>query len=67
MPGASLIRSYDVGLAGVTYVHGQFVPGAMVSLELSANVQPILLEDSDFAGGAQLRSLVKAYVPRAPT
>ena len=44
---------------------GQFVPGAMVSLELAANVQPILLEDSDFAGGAQLRSLVKAYVPQS--
>ena len=44
-------------------MHGQFVPGVMVSLELVANVQPILLEDSDFAGGAQSRSLVKAYVP----
>ena len=48
-----------------SYVHGQFVPGVMVSLELVANVQPILLEDSDFAGGAQSRSLVKAYVPQS--
>ena len=48
-----------------SYVLGQFVPGEEVALELQAAVQPLSLSDSDFAGGAQLRSLIKVYIPQS--
>ena len=47
-----------------SYVLGQFVPGEEDYIELRCAVQPLSLEDSDFAGGAQTRSLIKVYVPQ---
>ena len=42
---------------------GRFVPGAIVETELAASVQPLALEDSDIAGGAQLRERLRVYTP----
>ena len=42
---------------------GEFVEGTVVETELRASVQPLLLEDSDIAGGAQLQHRLKVYVP----
>ena len=58
----TIIR-YRTGRGG--YVLGQFVPGKESSIELKAAVQPLALEDSDFAGGAQTRSLIKIYIPQS--
>ena len=57
----TIIR-YRTGRGG--YVLGQFVPGKETSIEIRCAVQPLSLEDSDFAGGAQTRSLIKIYVPQ---
>ena len=42
---------------------GEFEEGQIVTVVLPAVVQPLKLEDSDFAGGVQLVDRVKVYVP----
>lgn len=44
-------------------VAGVWTPGETTEATLLASVQPLDLEDADFAGGSQLRDRVKAYVP----
>ena len=41
---------------------GEWVPGAVESVELRANVQPLALTDSELAGGTQLTHRLKAFV-----
>ena len=43
--------------------YGEFEEGQIVTVVLPAVVQPLKLEDSDFAGGVQLVDRVKVYVP----
>ena len=42
---------------------GEWVPGALTETELMASLQPLHLEDSDIAGGAQLVERLRVYVP----
>ena len=58
-----VIIRYRIGRG--RYVLGEWVEGVEESIELAASVQPLSLEDSDFAGGAQTRSLVKVFVPQS--
>ena len=48
---------------GTTNFYGEFEPGQVVTIVLPALVQPVKLEDSDFAGGVQLVERLKVYVP----
>ena len=48
-----------------SYVNGEWVPGGETEAELRAAVQPLVLEDSDFVGGAQLQERLKVFVPAA--
>ena len=43
--------------------YGEFEPGQIVTVVLPALVQPLKLEDSDFAGGVHLVDRLKVYVP----
>ena len=43
--------------------YGEFEPGAVVTTVLPALIQPLKLEDSDFAGGVSLVDRVKVYCP----
>ena len=47
------------------YVLGEWVEGVEESIELAASVQPLSLEDSDFAGGSMTRARLKVYVPQS--
>ena len=42
---------------------GEFVPGPVTETALRASVQPMTLEDSDFAGGVSVSSRLSVYVP----
>ena len=46
-----------------SYVNGEWVPGTETQAELRPAVQPLALEDADFAGGAQLQERLKVYLP----
>ena len=43
--------------------YGRKIEPQVTELEMAASVQPLALEDSDFAGGAQLVERLKVYVP----
>ena len=45
------------------YVLGEWVPGAVTETTFAASVQPLNLEDTDFAGGALAEDRRKIYVP----
>ena len=68
MRGPAIRRFPDVivrrrqGLAGFNE-YGESAPGGVVTAVLPALVQPLKLEDSDFAGGVQLVERVKVYCP----
>ena len=49
--------------ASTTNDFGEFVPGAITESELRASVQPMSLEDSDFAGGVSVSHRLSVYVP----
>ncbi len=53
-------------LPGAYNEYGKFIAGAIRETELRASVQPLSIEDKDFAGGAQERERVKVYVPSGP-
>ena len=46
-----------------SYVNGEWVLGSETEVDLRAAVQPLALEDADFAGGAQLQERLKVYLP----
>lgn len=43
---------------------GEFVPGAVIEIELPASIQPLANEDLDVVEGSRLVERFKAYVPR---
>ena len=45
------------------FVLGEWMPGSETEVDLRAAVQPLALEDADFAGGAQLQERLKVYLP----
>ena len=48
-----------------SYVAGEWAAGAITETALAASVQPLVLEDSDFVGGAQLSDRRKVFVEGA--
>ncbi|MCY4658613.1 MAG: hypothetical protein OXF93_02190 [Acidobacteria bacterium] len=44
---------------------GELVPGSVTETTLRASVQPMTLEDSDFAGGVSVSERRSVYVPAA--
>ena len=44
---------------------GEPIEGVVTETELRANVQPMTLEDSDFAGGVSVSERLSVYVPAA--
>ena len=50
-------------LPGGYDIYGEWVPGALADTELAASIQPLALEDSDFAGGEMLQHRLKVYSP----
>ena len=44
--------------------YGEFKPGTVVETIFPARVQPLSLEDADFAGGVSLVERLKVYVPQ---
>ena len=49
--------------AATTNAFGEFVPGAVTESDLRASVQPMTLEDADFAGGVSVSHRLSVYVP----
>ena len=45
-------------------MRGQYEPGPVTETDLRCSVQPLDVEDSDFAGGSRLEERLKVYVPR---
>ena len=43
--------------------YGRKIDPQVTELEMACSVQPLALEDSDFAGGAQLVERLKCYIP----
>ena len=43
-------------------MYGTFIDGAITEVDLRASVQPLLLDDSDTAGGAVFTHRLKIYV-----
>ena len=43
--------------------YGEWIQGQIVTVVLPASIQPVKLEDSDFAGGVSLVDRLKVYVP----
>ena len=50
--------------AGRVNDFGEFVPGALTETDLRASVQPMTLEDSDFAGGVSVSHRLSVFVPQ---
>ena len=48
-----------------SYIAGVWTPGAVTDEVLLASVQPLVLEDSDFVGGAQLSDRRKVFAQGA--
>ena len=42
---------------------GEFVPGTVEETDFPASVQPMSLQDADFAGGVQVSHRLSVYVP----
>lgn len=50
---------------GGTNQFGEPEPGVVTEIELRASVQPMTLEDSDFAGGVSVSERLSVFVPQA--